>query len=255
MNMLPKKRVYYYKPRKNLKKLFLKIFIILIVFEFIIPTGISTYDNVNNNLLVPEYLEVGDLLFCDMDMEFVNTVKSLGFDIPYTYTQPGPSNDHVAMYIGNDQFIEASPYHRGDDGKLHGVLVSDIGLIKLWGKNLKYAKIDVSDDLKENAVKWALSQIGQPYQSDYINKNADPLDKSDQYSDEWYCTELVWAAYKNQGLNLDDAEEGIVTILDIQSSSSFVFYNQEVEDNSKVNANIPLLISCLLDLEEDKKYF
>jgi len=250
-----KKSIYYYTSKRNLKKNLPKIALVIIIFAIIIPTGVSTYDNINNNLKVPEYLEIGDLIFCDLDMDFIKNAESLGMDFPYIFTQQGVSNDHIAMYIGNNKFIEASPYHYNPkDGKLYGVVVSHIGLIKLWGKNIIYARINASKEQKENAVNWAVAQIGQPYQSDYINKNSNPYDESDKYSDEWYCTEIIWAAYKNQGISLDKNIEGAVSIDDIQQSNKFSFYEKQ-KDNSKINVDITLLINCLFDLEEDKENF
>ncbi len=37
----------------------------------------------------------------------------------------------------------------------------------------------------------------------YHEKNADPNDPTDPLSNKWYCTELIWAAYINQGVNID----------------------------------------------------
>jgi hypothetical protein len=250
-----KKSIYFYKIGKKSKKGLFQIFSIIGIFLIIIPTGVSTYDNISNNLKVPSYLEIGDLLFCDIDQDFINFIQSIGFKIPYVYIVPGMFNDHVAMYIGNDMFIEAITYHsNSENGKLYGVVTSSIGLIKLWSKNIKYAKIvDASVEQKQKAVEWALTQLGQPYQSKYINKNYNPYDNKDLYSNEWYCTELIWAAYKNQGIDLDQNQKGIISIFELIDNKQVIFYDQQVKENSKVNLDLNLALMCFLDLQNDKQ--
>ena len=251
-----KKRIYYYTIGKKSKKGLIQILCVIAIFLLIVPTGVSTYENINNKLKVPTYLEIGDLLFCDIDEEFISKAQSFGIEIPFIYTNPGLYDDHVAIYIGDNKFIEASPYHSDSENeKLYGVVISGIGLLKLWSKNIRYGKVNATSEQKENAVEWAINQLGQPYQSDYTNKNCDPKDKKDKYSDEWYCTELVWAAYKSQGIDLDKntAEKDIVTMADIKGNEYFSFYNEDVKNNSDVNFDLSLLMMCLLDLKEDKQ--
>lgn len=51
----------------------------------------------------------------------------------------------------------------------------------------------------------------------YHYKNSNPDDPNDPLSDKWYCTELIWAAYKNQGIELD-GNDGPVLPMDLFAS-------------------------------------
>lgn len=46
----------------------------------------------------------------------------------------------------------------------------------------------------------------------YHEKNSNPDDPNDPLSDKWYCTELIWAAYKNQGIELDGNDGPVLPI-------------------------------------------
>ena len=46
----------------------------------------------------------------------------------------------------------------------------------------------------------------------YHKKNHNPNDPNDPLSDKWYCTELIWAAYKNHGIELDQNDGPILPI-------------------------------------------
>jgi hypothetical protein len=61
-----------------------------------------------------------------------------------------------------------------------------------------YARVKSANHTqKQNAIKFAESQIGKQFQFPYHNKSYDPYDEKDPYSNKWYCSELVWAAYYN----------------------------------------------------------
>ena len=55
-----------------------------------------------------------------------------------------------------------------------------------------------TDAVINSAIAFFISQIGKPYDIDFIghSPSADELD--------WYCSQLVWAAFYNQGVNLED---------------------------------------------------
>ena len=46
----------------------------------------------------------------------------------------------------------------------------------------------------------------------YHHKNHNPNDASDPLSDKWYCTELIWTAYYNNGINIDPNDGPILPI-------------------------------------------
>lgn len=52
---------------------------------------------------------------------------------------------------------------------------------------------------KQNAIQFAIRQLKKPFDKYYTehNKNYNPNDPNDPYSDWWYCSELIWAAYYN----------------------------------------------------------
>jgi hypothetical protein len=73
----------------------------------------------------------------------------------------------------------------------------------------------------QNAINFAKSQEGKKfvplydiYTGLFHVKNSDPNDPNDLLSDSWYCTELIWAAYYNQGINIESTiiEEVILPI-------------------------------------------
>jgi len=60
---------------------------------------------------------------------------------------------------------------------------------------------------KQNAINFAKDQEYKPYDWHWYEKSVDPDSLS------WYCSELVWAAYYHQNINLDykDKDGGIVS--------------------------------------------
>ena len=82
-----------------------------------------------------------------------------------------------------------------------------------------------SDTDIQNAIDFAKSQEGKKFAPlfDFYNftfheKNSNPNDPDDPLSDAWYCTELIWAAYDNQGIDIDSNEGSIVMPFDIHAS-------------------------------------
>ena len=51
---------------------------------------------------------------------------------------------------------------------------------------------------KQNAIDFIKRQLGKRFQNNWTNKNYNPEDvENDTYANEWYCSELLWAAYYN----------------------------------------------------------
>jgi hypothetical protein len=137
---------------------------------------------------VPSYLEVGDLVFFDSSMP------------------PGRWNvrgyDHVAIYIGDEKFIGST---RNDMTHVIEVNVSEYSffLNVLHYKNPAFARvISATPTQRQNATEWALSRTGDLYQTWDPRKVADP-NSSIITADRWYCSEIIWAAYYNQGIDID----------------------------------------------------
>lgn len=74
---------------------------------------------------------------------------------------------------------------------------------------------------KSYAVSFSLSQLGKPYMLDFAHNYS--INESN-----WYCSELVWAAYYNYGIDLETTwqpfNEPGVTPRDITTSSFVVSY-------------------------------
>jgi uncharacterized protein YycO len=77
--------------------------------------------------------------------------------------------------------------------------------------------ITATETVRNAAVSWAIARIGSPYQKwfdengfPHPEKCADPNNPFVSTSDEWYCSELVWAAYFNQGIDIDNNGWGIL---------------------------------------------
>ena len=63
----------------------------------------------------------------------------------------------------------------------------------------KFARVKTANvTQKKNAILFAESQIGKEFEWDmFFHNNNVPNESNDSFSDSWYCTELVWAAYYN----------------------------------------------------------
>jgi uncharacterized protein YycO len=183
-----------------------RIFILFILLFFCILGTYSFYPK-SNILSTPSYLQIGDLLFCDYRPDFASFASSFNIHVPDPVTTYGPYNDHVALYIGNDMFIEACPYYYDTEEQAWiGVVTTHIGTFNLWATNISYGVLtNVTDEQREGAVAWAKNQLGQPYQETIFPRNMDPFDEDDPTSDHWFCSELIWAAYKHQGVHLEDS--------------------------------------------------
>ena len=74
-------------------------------------------------------------------------------------------------------------------------------------------------------MKFAVSQLGKGYRLD-LGKNTSGNEK------DWYCSELVWAAYKNQGVDLETSSgEPGVTPRDLLNSS--LTYSVNIKSKTK----------------------
>ncbi len=143
---------------------------------------------------VPDCVEIGDILIMDIHSDESSEWK-----------RPGLYNEHAALYIGGNYFI-----HAGIDlGNI--VCIKNYSRFYLKAKNFAFLRVKTADQsTKQSAVDWALDRQGKKYQNFFIFpwfglKIANP-DKWNPTANTWYCMELVWAAYYNQGIDIDSTE-------------------------------------------------
>jgi len=90
--------------------------------------------------------------------------------------------NHVAMVGYNDEVIEALP----DFGVRQTTLDDFLGQPYL---KIGLVKVKASEEVKNSAVQFAYAQLGKPFDHDKTQYQV--------YGDSYYCSELVWAAYKH----------------------------------------------------------
>jgi uncharacterized protein YycO len=134
---------------------------------------------------VPSYVQPGDIVF----------MESGGF-YSGSHTMSDPSWDHVAIYYGNNTWIEAMP----TKGVRYGNFSNNN-----WAKIFAYGYVKTaSESQRLGAVSFAVSQLGKSYQDlDWHKPWTNRTKDSDINSSAWYCSELVWAAYYNVGIDID----------------------------------------------------
>ena len=127
-------------------------------------------------------LQPGDIFFCE-----------------WNHYDTDPGWDHVALYIGNGSIVEATPAGQGV------VRIVETSYLAPYTEAIRYGRVATANESQRlAAVAFAMSQLGKPYQylnflRPMINRSKDPGGDATA----WYCTELVWAAYWQQGINLD----------------------------------------------------
>lgn len=114
---------------------------------------------------------------------------------------------HAGMYVGDGKLVEAVP---------SGVKYSEVSE---WDyprdHTVEMLRVSgASSDQINKAIAFVKSQVNKPYHLDWWGKD------SDSSSDSWYCSELVWAAYKNQGIDIENTPDpGWVTPTEIHNDS------------------------------------
>ena len=112
---------------------------------------------------------------------------------------------HTGLYVGDNKVIEAQGTIEGL--KLGGQVNEND--ITMWDypnrKNVYLLRVkkpanktdEEWEQIKNNAIQFAKEQKNKPYDWHWLSKSSDPNSSS------WYCSELVWAAYYNQGIDLE----------------------------------------------------
>ncbi len=110
--------------------------------------------------------------------------------------------NYSCFYI---RLVEAIGYISGSFGEGDGVcrsVLDDDRYVDRVGTIYRVPSATTSQ--KSNAVSFCLGQIGKGYQIDLQHDTS-------ANEDDWYCSELVWAAYYAQGIDLEttDTEPGL----------------------------------------------
>jgi hypothetical protein len=169
----------------------ISLFLVILVLPASLPQNPNyTPDLYNKSLNTPWFeqnltkLEPGDIAFKHPDVfpDFFPTII-----------------DHCLLFVKFDNqtglyvFIEAGM--ASDQVRYRNETESAL-LGPFYGPFAKVRHANITQ--KQNAIDFAKTQLGKPFQGDWINKNYNPEDtKNDSYADEWYCSELIWAAYYN----------------------------------------------------------
>jgi hypothetical protein len=164
-------------------------------------------------------LQKGDIVFRYVDPELFPLFQYFMHSMMYIGQGTNPSTNQLEY-----QFVEA----HGGQGVTDKTFLSSeqiIELDKLY--EYVYRVKDASSTQIENAIAFIKNRVGRPFlQINKQYKNYNPLDDKDPHSDEWYCTELVWAAYFNcnsfprygRGIDIDSNGGLAVFPADIQNS-------------------------------------
>jgi len=158
---------------------------------------------------------------------------------------------HACLYRGrtyNENIVQSDPHWEnwrwyeklwftmGKYWKVHnstwdrgvgGVEYTDLNEIyRVYKKEVAFGRVEgVSNDVRSNAVKFAEDREGEdrPFDivsywktnSKQVGKDASPKNHNPAYG--YYCAELVWAAYKDQGIDIDP-DSGRVTPQEISEN-------------------------------------
>lgn len=121
---------------------------------------------------------------------------SLGNKGDILYTASGsssvelPVGGHAAIAVDQYSTIEAMGTRGSKDG------------VRYWTNNFKerysdargYRVTNATATQKQNAVNYAIAQLYDPYNYNFYNKNIDTA---------FYCSQLVWKSWNQQGFDLD----------------------------------------------------
>ncbi len=181
-------------------------------------------------MVVPDYLKPGDLYFCECKNKDLE-----------------PGWDHCGIYIGDDTFIEAVP------GEVWSVWRTNLTVIQTWAKNITYGTVKTSNESqRQNAIKFAESQLGKPYAHSkcflipWFKRPKDPSPDAEA----WYCSELVWAAYYNQCIDIDRNGNKIPYVgpTEISSDDDIEMYTYHKLNKFYLGRNIEWLIKKIFNI-------
>ncbi|NJE11238.1 YiiX/YebB-like N1pC/P60 family cysteine hydrolase [Thermococcus sp. MAR1] len=105
---------------------------------------------------------------------------------------------HVAIVAWYNESINDWMVIEAKIGK--GIIISPLSEFLSRYDVVALQRVMVDDATKQRAIQFAYQQLGKPYNYNYLGKPK-------VYDDEYYCSQLVWAAYlvaSNFQVNLDE---------------------------------------------------
>jgi len=180
---------------------------------------------IHNQKHVPDCVKLGDLLLFDV-----------GYDESNRWKRPGPYNEHGVIYIGRnttsneDKFVEF----------MGNVRHRNYTQIYNQQKNLIFLRVKTADSNQiQAAVKWANSKINLQYQIFFQFPFGLKIANTDLLfptANKLYCMELLWAAYYQQGIDIDQngwCFPWWVTGNDILTDNDIEVIYQEINDSTE----------------------
>jgi hypothetical protein len=160
-------------------------------YQYMLKYVSSTHQNEKKTSHYPPDFQIDDLVF---------------FDSTYP---PGRWNvsglDHIAIYLGNDSFICTIRNKTTHNGEVNIVSYNDLFFSGIL-KNPRYARvINATPEQRHAATQWTISHRKDKYQTFDPRKVADP-NASIVTADRWYCSEIIWAAYYRNSIDIDRNE-------------------------------------------------
>ena len=159
-------------------------------------------------------LEKGDIVWRWVDENFFPLFQYFMHPLMFTGNIDGDLYEFVESHGGKDVCLTTLPEYRIKDQGIFRYghrLKEEYRTPELINNVINFAT--ASDRLDDEFV--SIFYFDEEGYLQYHDKNYDPYDSSDPLSDKWYCTELIWAAYYNQGINLD-MNDGPILSIDLQ---------------------------------------
>ena len=152
---------------------------------------IITYDIDYSDSHLLDYLKPGDIIFernAGLDVvDFLGHIAMVVEVVPETPTQQG----YVLMI---ESLPNADNPYTGEPREL-GVCYSIMTPTRFDVKHVSIMRVKNATDTQiEGAINWAVSRLGKAWRV--------PANKFIDNEKNWYCSELVWAAYCLQGIDL-----------------------------------------------------
>lgn len=148
----------------------------------------------------------------------LNTVKK--GDILYESKGGFGITGHIAIVEGKFYSSERQQYYiRVVEALTEGVVRSVLDDSRIDDKDSSILRVKgISDTIASTATNFCIGQLGKGYMIDF-SKDTSPSET------DWYCSELVWAGYYNQGIDIETTgfyNEPGITPRDINNSSKII---------------------------------